>query len=85
MYHANMVFYIMVNIKNYHVQHNKYVNHQDVKIYCAKKHFPVLQFLGPYNKPHVLCGLRTHYRMCFDPKLGRGTCAIRRIPFLFPL
>ena len=26
--------------RKYHVQHNKYINHQGVKMYCATKSFP---------------------------------------------
>ena len=63
------------------MKHNKDVEHQDVKMYCSTNHFPRFQFFGPHNKPHFVRGLVEHYRMCFYPKIGHGTCAIRRIPF----
>ena len=66
--------------KEYHVQHNKYVKHQDVKIYCAINQFPELKLLGPHRKPHSVRGLGNHYHMYFYPKLGHGTCAILHIP-----
>ena len=64
----------------YHVQHNKYFEHQDSKIYCATNQFPELQFLGPHNKPHGVRGLVKHYQMRFYPKLGHGTCVICSSP-----
>ena len=33
------------------VQYNKYVNHQDVKMYCSTTQFPELNFIVP----HILC------------------------------
>ena len=47
-------------IRDYHVQHNKDVKHQDVKMYCAQNQFPELNFLGPHNKPHVVRELGKH-------------------------
>ena len=35
--------------RDYHVQHNKYVDHQNMKIYCATIVFPELHYLGPHN------------------------------------
>ena len=55
------------------MQHNKYVEHQDMQTYYSKNQFPELQFIGPHNRAHVVCGLRKKYHMCFDPKLGHGT------------
>ena len=66
--------------REYHVQHNKDVDHQDVKIYCATNQFHELQFLGPHNKLHGACGLVKQHNMCFDTKLGHVTCAIPHIP-----
>ena len=54
--------------REYHVQHNKDVDHQDVKIYCSKNQFPGLKFLGPHKKPYGVHGLGKHYHMCFDTK-----------------
>ena len=62
------------------MQHNKYVTHQDVKIYCATNQFPELQFIGTHNKSHGICGLGKHSHMRYDTKLGHVTCTIRRIP-----
>ena len=58
------------------MQHNKYVAHQDVKIYCSTNQFTELNFLGPHNKPYGVCGLGKHYYIRFDVKVGHGTCAI---------
>ena len=64
----------------YHVQHNKYVEYQDDKMYLDTNQFPEFQFLGPHNKPHGVCGLGKHYHMSFDTKLGHETCEMCRIP-----
>ena len=68
----------------YHVQNSKYVDHQYLKMYCEKKQFPGLKFLGQHNKPHGVCGLCKHCHICFDPKLGHGICAILLIPCYCP-
>ena len=51
-----------------------------MKIYCNTNQFPVLLFCGSHSKPHGARGLSKHYHLRFDPKLGNGVCAIRRIP-----
>ena len=62
------------------MQPNKYVDHQDVKMYYAtKKKIPGLKFLGPHNKPHCGRGLGKNYHMHFDTKVVYGTHAIFRI------
>ena len=66
--------------REYHVQHNIYVDNQYMKMYCATKQFNELQFIVTHNKTHGLRGLLNHYHMRFYPKLGRGTCAIHCIP-----
>ena len=66
------------------MQHNKYVGHQDVKMYCATNQFPELKSLGPNNKPHGVRGLGKHYHMCFDTKLVHGTCEMHSIRFDCP-
>ena len=35
---------------------------------------------APYIKPHGARGLSNNYHFLFDPKVGNGVCAIRRIP-----
>ena len=62
------------------MQHNKDVEHQGMKIYCATNQSTELQFLGPYNKPHGICALVKHNHMRFDPKIVHYTCAILSIP-----
>ena len=62
--------------RQYHVQGNAYVSHKDVKIYCNTNQFPALPFCGSHPKPHGSRGLSKHYYLRFDPKLGRGICAI---------
>ena len=69
--------------KKYHVQYNAAVELKDVKIYCDTNQFPELPFCGPNYKPHGARGLRNHYHLRFDPKLGMGVCAIFRIPCAF--
>ena len=64
----------------YHVQENTLVELKDVKIYCNTNQFPALPLCGPHSKHHGARGLGKHYHLCFDPKLGMGVCAIRRIP-----
>ena len=51
-----------------------------MKIYCDTNQFPTLPFFGSYPKPHGERGLRKHYHLRFNPKLGHGICTIRRIP-----
>ena len=63
--------------KQYHAQHNKDVEHQDVKLYCDTNHVPELNFLGTHNKPHGVHELGKHCHMLFDTKIGHGTNAIR--------
>ena len=66
--------------RQYHVQDNVDVAHQDVKVYCNTNKFPELSFCGPQYKPHGARGLSKHYYLRFYPKLGDGVCAICRIP-----
>ena len=66
--------------KQYHVQDNAAVELKDVKIYCNTNQFPELSFSGPNSKPHVTRGLIKHYHLRFNLKLGKGVCAIFRIP-----
>ena len=54
--------------------------HKDMKIYCDTNPFPKLLFLGSHPKPHGAWGLGKNYHLHFDPSLGNGICAIRRIP-----
>ena len=46
--------------RQYHVQDNSDVAHQDVRIYFNTNKFPALQFYGPYSKPHGARGLSKH-------------------------
>ena len=66
--------------RQYHVQDNADVAHQDVKIYCNTNQFPALPFCGPNFKPHGARGLSKHYHFRFYPKLGNDVYLIRRIP-----
>ena len=66
--------------RQYYVQDNSDVAHQDVKIYCITNQFPSLTFCGPYSKPHGARGFSKNYHLHFDTKLGNGICAIFRIP-----
>ena len=58
------------------MQHDKYVENQEVRTHSATNHSPELQFLGTHNKPHCVRGLGKHHHVCFDPKLRHGTCEI---------
>ena len=66
--------------RQYHVQDNSGVAHQDVRMYCNTNQFPSLSFCGPHSKTHGVRGFSKHYHLRFDPKLGSGICAIFRIP-----
>ena len=66
--------------RQYHVQDNADVAHQDVKIYCITNQLPELPFCGTHSKPHGARGLGKHYYLHFDPKLGNVVCEIIRIP-----
>ena len=66
--------------RQYHVQDNANVAHQDVIIYCNTNQFPALPFCGPYSKPHGARGLSNHYHSRFYSKLGNGIFSILRIP-----
>ena len=66
--------------RQYHVQDNSDVVHQDVKIYCNTNQFPVLPFCGPHSKPRGARGLIKNYHFRFYPKLVNGVCAICRMP-----
>ena len=66
--------------RQYHVQDNYDVAHQDVKMYYNTNQSPALPICGPYSKPHVTRGLSKHYHLNSHPKLGNGVCAICRIP-----
>ena len=66
--------------RQYHVQDNTDVAHQDVKMYCNTNQFPALTFCGPHSKPHDSRRLSKHYHLRFYSKLGNGVCEIRRIP-----
>ena len=51
-----------------------------MKMYCDTNKLPALPFGGPHPKPHGARGLSKNYHLNFDPNLGHGICAIRRIP-----
>ena len=50
-------------------------------MYCDINQFPALPFCGPHPKPREARGLIKHDHLRFYPKLDRGICVIRRIPF----
>ena len=52
-----------------------------MKNYCDTNQFPALPFFGSHPKPHGVRGLDKYYRIRFDPNIGHGICAIRRISF----
>ena len=62
--------------RQYHVQDNSDVSHQDVRIYCGTNQFPSLLFCGPHSKPYGARGFSKHYHLRSDPKLGNGICEI---------
>ena len=66
--------------REYHVQDNADVAHNDVKMYCDTNQFPTLPFYGSHPNPHGARGSSKHYHLRFDPKLGHDICAIIRIP-----
>ena len=60
--------------KQYHIQDNADVAHQDAIMYCNINQSPALSFCGPYPKPHGARGSSKHYHLRFDPKLVNGVC-----------
>ena len=58
--------------RQYHVQDNADVSHQDVIIFCNTNKSPELSFCGPHSKPHGARGLSKHYHLRFHPKPGMG-------------
>ena len=69
--------------RKHHVQDNADVELKYVKMYCNTNQFPTLPFCGPHSKPHGARGIDKNCPLRFDPKLGMGKCAIRRIPCVF--
>ena len=67
--------------REYHVQDNADVSQKYVRMYCDTRKSPSLPFFGTHPKPHGARGLSKNYNLRFDPKLGHGICAIRRIPY----
>ena len=67
--------------RQYHVQDNSDVAHQDVRMYCNINQSIASPFCGPHSKPRESRGLIKHYHLRFYPKLGNGICEILRIPF----
>ena len=65
--------------RQYHVQDNADVSHQDVIMYCNTNQFPASSFCGTHYKPHGARVLSKHYHLRFDPKRGNDICAICRI------
>ena len=63
-------------VRQYHVQDNADVEHQDVKMYCNTNKLPEISFCGPHSKPRGARGLNKHDHLRFDPKLGMGVCEI---------
>ena len=49
-------------------------------MYCDTNQFPTLPFYGSHPNTHGERGLSKHHHLRFDPNLGHGICAIRRIP-----
>ena len=89
MHHANILFCIMVDTKKqvkrgtkreYDVQKNEGVKHQDVAIYFTKNQFPPFQFFGTHNKPRGVLILSNRSHVCFNAKPGHYTFSILCIP-----
>ena len=59
--------------RDYHVQNNEDVEHQDVKMYCTTNQFPELKFSFTHKKSHGSRRLVNRCNMRFYPKLGHGT------------
>ena len=66
--------------RQYHVEDNSDVEHQDVRMYCNKSQFLVLSFCVLHSKRHSARRFSKHYHLCFDPRLGMDICEILRIP-----
>ena len=66
--------------RQYCVQDNTAVAHQDARLYCNRNQFPALPFCGPHSKLHGTRGLSKQYHLSFDPKIGHSICVICHIP-----
>ena len=62
--------------QEYHLQEDDDVIKKGIKMFCDTTQFPSLEFCGTHAKPHGVQGLRKHYNMRLNPKLGHGTCEI---------
>ena len=54
------------------MKHNKYIEHQYVKMYWATNNFTEFLCCGTHNKPHGVRRLVKNYNTHFYPKLGHG-------------
>ena len=66
--------------RQYHVQDNVDVAHQNVRMYCNTNQLSALPFCGPHSKPHDARGLSNNCNFYFYPILGNGVCVICRTP-----
>ena len=53
--------------------------HTYVKISCDTTQYTKFPFFVMHAKPHGMRGLRNHYHLCLDPKLGHGKFSMLRI------
>ena len=66
--------------RQYHVQDNSSIEHQDVRMYCNTIQFPELSFCGPYSKPHGAKGLSKYntHKCMYQDTIAMCTCTWQR-------
>ena len=68
--------------KTYHIQKKQDVPHRNIAMTWTKSKFPKLKFANNKQKIRGSSSVLSHYHYRFDPRLGHGKCAMRRIPCL---
>ena len=68
--------------KKYYIQNNTDVLHSNVKMTWDRSKFPALNVPEGRKKIHGSGTVLSHYHYRFDPDIGYGKCAMRRIPCL---
>ena len=68
--------------KTYHIQKKKDVPYRNIAMTWTKSKFPKLKIAKNKEKIRDSSSVLSHYHYRFDPRLGHGKCAMRRIPCL---
>ena len=68
--------------KIYHIQKKEDVSYRNISMTWTKSKFPKLNIANGRNKVYGSGTVLSHYHYRFDPRIGHGKCAMRRIPCL---